>query len=257
MNQNPTTTPVIDLHAHVLPAVDDGPRTLEESIAVLRAMEKDGVRSVAATPHVRDDWPTSVAQMQHALETVRAAAAGAGLTIQVLPGGEVDVGRLALLSAEERADFGLGGNAQLLLLEFPYAGWPLGLGDAVFRLRSAGIVPLLAHPERSLDVQTAPERLRDLVRAGALVQITAASVDGRMGGRAKRSAFRLVELELAHVLASDAHAPSVRGAGLSAAAAALGEIGRWMVSDVPSAPLMGEPLPPRPAQRSRWLRRRG
>ena len=247
---------MIDLHAHVLPGIDDGPSTLDGSMAVLRAMQEDGIRAVAATPHVRDDWPTSVAQMREGVAALSGAAAAAGLEIEVLPGGEIDLARLAQLAPEERAGFGLGGNPKLLLLEFPYTGWPLGLREIVFRLQAAAIVPVLAHPERNREVQAAPERLEELVRGGALVQVTAASVDGRLGARSRACALRLVELELAHVLASDAHAPSVRGAGLSAAAGALGEVGAWMSADVPAALLAGEQPPPRPqARRHRWSRR--
>ncbi|MDX6398236.1 MAG: protein-tyrosine phosphatase [Gaiellaceae bacterium] len=249
---------MIDLHTHVLPGVDDGPRTLEESLDVLRSMRKDGVRTVAATPHVREDWPTTAERMHTAVAALTGAAREAAIEIEVLPGGEVDLGRLVSLSPEERAGFGLGGNPHLLLLEFPYVGWPMGLADIVFRLRSAGIVTLLAHPERNPEVQAEPERLREVVRGGALVQLTAGSVDGRMGARSKKCALRLLELELAHVLASDAHAPSVRAAGLAAAADALGSLGRWMASDVPAALLEGSELPPRPGRASRrgWFGRR-
>jgi protein-tyrosine phosphatase len=240
--------------------MDDGPRTLAESLDVLRSMREDGVRTVAATPHVRDDWPTTAERMHAEVAALTAAAREAAIEIEVLPGGEIDLGRLGTLSPEERDGFGLGGNPQLLLLEFPYVGWPIGLRDVVFRLRSAGIVPLLAHPERNPEVQADPERLREIVGGGALVQLTAASVDGRLGSRSKDCALRLVELELTHVLASDAHAASVRSAGLAAAADALGPVGRWMVSDVPAALLEGRELSPRPgspARRGWFARRRG
>jgi protein-tyrosine phosphatase len=95
------------------------------------------------------------------------------------------------------------------------------------------------------------------VRGGALVQVTAGSVDGRLGSRSRKCALRLVELELAHVLASDAHAPSLRAAGLGAAADALGPVGRWMALDAPAALLADRELPPRPGPRRRgWLGRR-
>ena len=248
---------MIDLHAHVLPGVDDGPRTLEEAVSILRAMESDGVTAVAATPHVRDDYPTTVERMRSEVDVLCAAADDAGLSIRVLPGGEIDLARLGGLSTEERVGFGLGGNPHLLLLEFPYVGWPLSLREAVFRLRSAGVVPLIAHPERNRDVQVAPERLQDIVRGGAFVQVTATSVDGRLGRSSRRCALRLIELGLAHVLASDAHAQTVRSSGLAAVAAALGEIGTWMVSEVPRALLASEALPSRPEQRrsQHWWQR--
>jgi protein-tyrosine phosphatase len=248
---------VIDLHAHVLPAVDDGPRTLDGSLDILRSMQSDGVRTVVATPHVREDWPTSVERMQREVEALRAAATRAGVTLEIRTGAEIALTRLPALRAEERAAFGLGGNPRLLLLEFPYAGWPVGLEDIVFRLRATGVVPLLAHPERNPQVQDDPGRLGGAVRSGALTQVTAASVDGRLGSSPRKCARRLVELGLAHVLASDAHAPTVRAAGLRAAAESLGPLGVWMTQDVPAALLEGREPPSRPpSHRRRWLRDR-
>lgn len=251
---------MIDLHTHVLPEVDDGARSLRESVEIARSMAADGVEKAAVTPHVRDDYPTSAGAMEAGLARLRRALADDGIALELLPGGEIDLHALTRLSPDERARFGLGGNPRLLLLEFPYYGWPLELADTVFRLRVDGITTVLAHPERNPDVQEAPGRLEPLVRAGAIVQLTAASVDGRLGQRPRATSKRLLELRLAHLIASDAHAPEVRGAGLSAAAAAAGDeaLGRWLTRDVPAALVAGEALPDRPEGRGRlgWARRR-
>lgn len=253
---------MIDLHAHVLPGVDDGAATLEQSLEMLRDMSADGTRAVAATPHVRADHPTTPETMERLVEELRAAARAARIAIDVLPGGELDLAFLRTLDKGALSRFGLGGNRRLLLLEFPYAGWPLDLPDTLFQLRLRGFAALLAHPERNPEVQEAPERLRPLVEAGALVQLTAASVDGRLGRRAQACALALLDAGLAHVLASDAHAPTLRQAGLSDAVAALGDerLARWLADDVPAALLAGEALPPRPdgrRRRSFWRLGRG
>jgi protein-tyrosine phosphatase len=219
-------------------------------------MARDGVERVAATPHVRADWRISPGGMETALERLRDAIEGAGIPLDVLPGAELALDVLPLLAQEERARFGLAGNPRLLLLEFPTLGWPLALPDLVLELRGEGIVPVLAHPERNPEVQEQPERLEPLVRAGAVVQLTAASVDGRLGARPRRVARALLEQGLAHALASDAHSPRVRQAGLSAAARSLGDdaLARWLTRDVPAALLAGDALPARPDS-SRRLRR--
>jgi protein-tyrosine phosphatase len=95
------------------------------------------------------------------------------------------------------------------------------------------------------------ERLRPLVEAGALVQVTAASVDGRLGTASRRCAATLLELGLAHMLASDAHSPDLRAVGLDAAArrVADAELARWLTVDVPRAVLDDAEPPPRPASR--------
>jgi protein-tyrosine phosphatase len=249
---------VIDLHSHVLPGVDDGPPSIDGSLDILEAAAEDGIARIAATPHVRDDYPTTPETMERLVDEVNAAAREEGIPVEVLPGGELALGRAIVLDEMTLHRFGLGGNPSLLLLEFPYRGWPLDLRDLVFRLETRGYRIVLAHPERNADVQADPEQLRPIVDAGVFVQLTAASVDGRLG-RASESASRaLLDAGLAHLIASDAHAPAIRAIGMSAAAEAVGDeaLGRWLTHDVPAALLAGATPPPRPAQRRRLRLRR-
>jgi len=249
---------MIDLHSHILPGLDDGPETLEGSLELARAALDDGTELIAATPHVRDDYPTTAVEMESAVEEVRTALSDAGVGLELRPGGELALERLDELEPMELRRFGLGGSVKYLLVESPYYGWPLDLEERLFRLQATGMTPVLAHPERNAEVQAEPERLRPLVERGALVQLTAASVDGRLGRRPQQTSSLLLELGLAHLLASDAHAPAVRAAGLSAAARSLGDqaLARWLTRDVPAALLASEELPPRPAPaRRRWFSR--
>ena len=249
---------MIDLHSHLLPGLDDGARNLDEAMSIVRSMAADGVRAVAATPHVRDDWPTTPREMEEAVAALRTEVETAGVPLDVLRGGELALDELARLDETERARFGLGGNPQLLLLEFPYWGWPLGLAQTVRELAAAGIVSVIAHPERNGEVQERPDGLDEIVRAGAVVQLTAASVDGRLGRRVAACSRTLLDSRLAHLIASDAHAPAVREGGLSAAVCALGDkqLGRWLTEDVPLALIEGAPLPERPKSARRRMFRR-
>jgi protein-tyrosine phosphatase len=226
-------------------------------------MAADGIEIVVATPHVRDDYPTTPEGMTEALARVREAVAQAGIEIDVRGGGEIALDRLERLDPEALARFGLGGNPRLVLLEYPYYGRPLFLARECARLQLRGIVPVIAHPERNQTIQDRPTDLDAVVQEGAVVQLTAASVDGRLGRSIAVCAHRLLELELAHVIASDAHAPGVRQASLSGAVGAVGggDLGRWLTHDVPAALLVGQQLPSRPASSRRHrglsLRRRG
>ena len=248
---------MIDLHSHVLPGLDDGARSLEEAVAICDAAAADGTEVLAATPHVREDYPTTADEMEEALARVRDAV---GDEIRLVPGGELALDELAR-PAEELRRFALGGSPRYLLVEMPYVGWPLDLADRLFRLQAAaGLMPVLAHPERNRDVQARPALLEPLVAAGVVVQLTAASVDGRLDRRARACAETLLELGLAHLIASDAHAPTLRAVGLSSSAQAVGDaaLARWLTVDVPGAILDGGELPERPARRRRgWLRRLG
>jgi protein-tyrosine phosphatase len=242
---------VIDLHSHVLPAVDDGAVDLEGSLEILRAAAEDGIAKIAATPHVRDDYPTQPATMEQLVDEVNAAARAEGVPVEVLPGGELDIAMLDVLDDVELKRFGLGGNPHVLLLEFPYVGWPIDLRDRVFRLATRGYGVVLAHPERNAEVQESPERLRTLVDAGVLVQLTAASVDGRLGRRPETCARALLDARLAHLVASDAHAPTLRAVGMTAAAEAIGDdsLADWLTKGVPRAIVGGSLVPPRPEPR--------
>ena len=154
------------------------------------------------------------------------------------------------------------GSAALgyLLVETPYYGWPRDLPDAaVLARRIDGFAPVLAHPERNADVAARPDLLGPLVDEGVLVQVTAASVDGRIGRRAFECARLLVREELAHLLASDAHHASVREVGMAAAAKRIGDpaLVRWLTREVPGAILADARIPPRPRSRpgKSWLGR--
>jgi protein-tyrosine phosphatase len=238
---------VIDLHSHVLPGLDDGPRDVAGSLEILDAAAADGIATIAATPHVTDEYPTSADAMEAAL----AELAALGHDVEVLPGAELDIRRAAELDDAELRRFGLGGNPRLLLLEMPYDGWPLDLPQLLLSLQARGFTLVLAHPERNQDVADDPERLRPLVERGVVMQVTAAAVDGRLGGRAQKSAHTLIERGLAHLLASDGHAASIRAIGMREATRTLHDdaLGRWLTEDVPAALLAGEQLPARPATR--------
>lgn len=249
---------MIDLHSHILPGVDDGPATLEESLEIARRAAADGVRVIAATPHVRDDYPTQPGTMERLVAEVRAAIQREGIPIDVRPGGEIAIDWLDRLSESDLIRFGLGGSPHYILVEFPYAGWPLSLHEWVFRLVTRQVTPVIAHPERNADLQANPEELRPLVDAGALVQITAASLEGRIGRPSRSAAQAMIENGLAHLLASDAHTPDVREAGLLAAAEAVGDskLARWLTLEMPMAIVTDAPLPRRPAARKRGFLRR-
>jgi protein-tyrosine phosphatase len=249
---------MIDLHSHILRGIDDGARSLEDSLEIARAAVADGITVIAGTPHVRDDWPTDAGVMEYRVAELNDELGRAGIPLEVRRGGEIAVEWLGRLTIDELRRFGLGGNPRYLLVETPYYGWPLGLADSLFWLRAQGITPVLAHPERNAEVQAHPDRLAQLVEGGVLVQVTAASLDGRVGKRPQECARRLIEAEMVHLLASDAHHASIREVGLSSAVKSVGnELGEWLTYDLPAAILSDRPLPARPERGGRtgpsWL----
>jgi protein-tyrosine phosphatase len=154
---------------------------------------------------------------------------------------------------DELLRLSLGGGHRYLLLEFPYFGWPLSLGTQIIELHREGLRAVLAHPERNGEVQRNPERLIPYVDAGALIQVTAASLDGRLGRASAKTTNALMKLGLVHAIASDAHSAHVRGVGMSSAArqVADGPLARWLTYEVPRAIVLGEDPPERPASAGR------
>jgi protein-tyrosine phosphatase len=171
----------------------------------------------------------------------------------VLTGGELSLGVLPTLDRNELRRFSLAGSERYLLVEFPYTEWPLGLETALHDLGAGGLTAVLAHPERNKAVQAQPERLERVIGAGALVQVTASSLDGRGSAAARAAARRLLELGFVHVVASDAHSAAVREAGLTAAVDAIGDpaLARHLVDEVPAAIVAGASIPALPRLRRR------
>jgi protein-tyrosine phosphatase len=113
---------VIDLHCHLLPGIDDGPATLDGSVELAAALAADGVRTVAATPHVRADHPHVVpAELRERREALRRAIAAAGIELEVVGGGELDLARGLEASDHELRHVALGQGGRYLLVETPYA----------------------------------------------------------------------------------------------------------------------------------------
>jgi protein-tyrosine phosphatase len=255
---------VIDLHAHILPRVDDGPDSIEEAVELARAAVDAGTRVLAATSHVSHMFPTDPSVFPARLAEVREALREAGVGLEVVPGGELAPSRLGELDDEALRELSLGGGPYLLV-ECPFSPVSAELEPLVFELQQRGWRILLGHPERSAAFHRAPERLARLVDGGALVQLTAGSLTGQFGQTARRFSVSALEDGLVHVLASDAHDAIDRPPGMSAGLAAaehhlpgIAAQAEWLTEAVPAAILAGDELPPRPAlpRRGRGLRAR-
>lgn len=237
---------MIDLHCHILPGVDDGARSVADSLAMARQAEQDGIRLVCATPHIRPDHDVRIGELARRVAVLNDAIADAGIGVRVLTGGEV-AETVALTLGDRELDLvSLGGGGRWILLE-PAPG-PLSdsLERTVAELARRGRRCVIAHPERHLDGDSA-ERLAALVRAGALVQGTAA----HLLGPAAPALHELAAAGLLHVLASDAHSaragrPLRISPGLEAlrAGGTLAARLDWMASTAPEAVVAGRDVDP-------------
>jgi protein-tyrosine phosphatase len=256
---------LIDLHSHLLPGIDDGAPDVEHALDLARAAADQGTKVLAATPHLRADFPdVHPGELASRCDEIRAAIDEAGIDIEVVQGGEAGVMWAVNADDDQLRACSYGGGGKDLLVETPYGPLNDTFEQLLFTLPERGYRLLLAHPENNPTFQRSPERLHELAETGVLLQVTARSLirsDRKRGPRPLAEA--LVREGRAHVLASDAHSghhlrPPVLGAGAAAAAELVGEErAQWMVQDAPAAILAGEPLPePPPTETAERPRRR-
>ena len=256
---------MIDLHHHLLPGIDDGPATPSETLAAAERAAHDGVRTIAATPHVREDHPcVRPSELAERSQEVADGLARSGVPISVVVGGEVDLSWAQAASDEALRLVSYAQRGTDLLVETPYGHLPSTFESLLFELQVRGYRILLAHPERNPTLQSDLARLEALVRRGILVQLSGEAIVPRgSGSRSAALAVELLERGLAHVIASDAHGANPRRAPLSKAVAAakkrIGDAATDMVTTTPAAILAGDPIStaeePRRPRRGRLRRR--
>ncbi len=242
---------MIDLHSHILPGIDDGAQNIQQSMELARTAAAHGTTVLAATPHVRADHPAvRPPELADRCRALNESFAEAGIPVEVVSGGEVDLEWAEKASAEELRLVSYGQRGTDLLVETPYGPLAPDFEEHLFWLAGQGFRLLLAHPERSPTLQEEPDRLAELVRRGILLQVTARVLVPREGsGAGQLLAGHLLREGLVHVLASDAHsagppAPPDMSGGVKAATEIVGARAEWMVTDAPAAILAGDPLPP-------------
>ncbi|MDQ7783704.1 MAG: CpsB/CapC family capsule biosynthesis tyrosine phosphatase [Desulfomonilaceae bacterium] len=256
---------MIDVHNHLLPALDDGAENLDETLRMCRMAAEDGIDVVVATPHAYDGkFVTDPDTIRTAVAELNDRLAEEGIDLMVLPGMEVRVSaelphRLLngeILPLNDRT---------YVLVEFHPAHIPVGFENLVHQLVQSGYRLILAHPEQNIGIQARPEYLYKLLNLfdpfTILCQITAASIMEGNGSDSAKTAKILLENNLAHLMASDAHnalsRPPVLSPAVNIASSIIGEErAAWMVTDFPRAVIEGEPLSAQwePQNPRRWWR---
>lgn len=210
---------MIDIHSHILPAVDDGAADLKTAAEMCRLALADGCTAILATPHQRTPswWNSEPLKLRAGIDALRTRV---GDRPEIHLGAEVRVtpGLLAALASPDLGGVMPLAGSKYLLLEFDRRGMgdldPEGLTQ---ELRLEGWCPIFAHPEFIPELVQSPELMLRMVRAGALFQATAMSLTGDFGKKPRAVAEGMVAAELIHFVASDAHNPTRRPPGLSRA----------------------------------------
>jgi len=234
---------MIDIHSHILPVLDDGARSLDEALEMARIATEDGIQEMVCTPHMfngrsNDPGPAEVLYRVGALQ----AAIGRG-GLHLLPGNEVHYSEQIPEKLRKNGVTKLN-RMNCLLVEFPTQTVPPGATELFQTLVSRGVRPILAHPERNIQLQTQCSMVVDFIQQGVYVQITAMSVTGEFGSAARDCAESLLRHNCVHFLATDTHRanrrPPILSRGRDAAAEILGaEKAQKLVLDNPLAAVIG------------------
>src|SRR4030042_15340 len=198
---------MIDLHCHILPGLDDGAQTLEDSLAMARMARSDGIEVIVATPHLFKGGAAlpeedSFAGKQRELES---ALRGERIAVSLMMGAEVRVSHTLMSEVERNRKRLVINDSAYMFIEFPTDHVFPSVRGLVFELMSAGVLPIIAHPERNVVLAQRPELLYELVRMGALAQANRGSFLGLYGRMAADAAGRFLEYNLAHFIAKAGH----------------------------------------------------
>ena len=197
---------MIDIHSHILPGLDDGAQSIEETLMIVRQLQDVGFNTLIATPHVLEGHGfISPAEILAATQQVRTCVAQAGLSVEVLPGAENYIFPNMAKWAREGKLLTLGNTGKYLLIELPLLELPLYTDQVFFELQANGMIPVLAHPERQRVLANEPDRLLDWAQKGVLFQLDLRSLSGKYGPQAKWLAKMMLQSDLINFIGSDAH----------------------------------------------------
>jgi protein-tyrosine phosphatase len=225
---------MIDIHCHMLPNIDDGPESLEESLQMARLAVKGGITYTVVTPHIHPGrYDNDRANIREKYNSFEHALGEANIPLQLGMAAEVRISPEIMQMTENNRIPWLGklGDYYLLLLELPHSHIPVGSDKLIQWCLDYKIRPVIAHPERNKDVIRNLNAIEPLVKLGCLLQVTAGSVAGNFGHYARKRARQLLNCGWVQFLASDAHNTKYRipnlEPGRAAAAKIIGEQESW------------------------------
>jgi protein-tyrosine phosphatase len=196
---------MIDIHCHLLPNVDDGPKTWDDTLALVALGMEEGIETFVATPHILDGLNAERDRLLRArFSELEERLDAEGLHVEVVLGSEIFY-QFGLEKIRDLEAATFGGNGRYFLMELNLASFPPHLEQTLSRLQTMGLSPILAHAERYVKFSGNLKRLRELIYQGVLVQVNSGSLTGRFGRRIQKVSHRLLAENLVHFVATDAH----------------------------------------------------
>ncbi len=196
---------MIDIHSHILPGIDDGAKDLEGSIEMARKAVQEGIHTIIATPHHKNEkFENPKQDILPLVEQLNRRLQEENINLNILPGQEVRIFGELLEDYEKGTILPLA-SSSYLFIEFPSDSVPRYTEKLIYDIQLTGFQPIIVHPERNAELMERPEKLYRLVKNGAATQLTAASIAGYFGKNIQKFTGQIIEANLAHFIASDAH----------------------------------------------------
>ena len=199
---------MIDIHCHLLPGIDDGPKDVAEALNLARQAVENGVTHSVVTPHIHHGrWENTLQNIANTTAVFRQHLAENRIPLTLGFAAEIRIGTeiLNMLPVGEIPFLGRWQEYKVMLLEMPHSHILPGTENIIRWLIKHGVRPMIAHPERNKDVMRRLNKIKPLVDLGCLFQVTAGSVTGQFGEMAMQRAHELLDMGVVTVLASDAH----------------------------------------------------
>lgn len=201
---------IIDIHSHILPGIDDGAKTEADSIAMAKIAVNEGITKIVATPHHRngsfDNVRENILTYTHIINKLFEQE---NIPLEVLPGQETRING-DMISDLEKGELLPINDSKYLFVELPSDHVPRYTGQMLFDIQVAGHIPVIVHPERNQEIMEHPNTLYEFIRKGALSQITSGSLIGKFGKEVQKVTHQLIQANLTHFIASDAHNTTTR-----------------------------------------------
>jgi len=197
---------MVDIHSHILPGIDDGSESIEESIEMLINAAGSGVDTIVATPHLLlGEYMTPTNLVNQLIQELQEKANQENIPIQVIKGRECYLSPETFEYEKELDNLTIANNGKYMLVELPFGEIPRYVNDVIYQLRVKGIIPIIAHVERYFDIIIDPNRILEFIESGCIIQVNGGSFFGKYGHKSKETAEILLEHKMIHVIASDMH----------------------------------------------------
>ena len=196
---------MIDLHTHILPNIDDGSRSIDETFNLIKEAKEAGFQKIVLTSHYMENYyETEIAEREVWVKAIYENLQAKNVDINLFLGNEIYMSENIIKLLEERKASTIN-DTSYVLFELPLNAEPLNLYDVIYEMQQYKLVPILAHPERYSFVQREPELVYDLVEKGVLMQANYGSIIGQYGQKAQMIVKKFFEGNMIHLLGSDVH----------------------------------------------------